>query len=320
MPKFKKLFKKPFKKYAKKPANKYVKRTKPYRKKYAKKSGLMAPSTGLAGSLSKTVYHEKHRMTLTKKMISTMTPINYYQFNNAYRFAAPPGRQSANSIQYFIQPDLLPQYNSITSGPNASKQLFIHSLTATTTFANAGSSPVQLILYDVGYKREMDISDVTTFAPELAWNNGEIQEGNALGSAMLGAFPNRIGLFNDYYKIKKVTTKFLGPGAAHTHNLQIEPNKRVSMNRVNGSIRYAGLSHATLVLVKGLPVDTSGTTLFLDASGNPSHTVPQESYYDVSGNPIAPALAGGQIITTSPTAINIASTWRYGFQDRKSVV
>lgn len=312
MPKFKKQFKK----YAKKPAKKYVKRTKPYRKKYVSKSkGGLLKSTALAGAVDKSVYREKHKMTLSKRLLSTLTPVNFYQYNSITRFSAAPGRQTANSINYFLYNDLNPQFASVGGvGANNTKQLFIQSLTANSSIQNAGNFPIQLTMYDVTYKREMDASDAQTFSPELAWNNGEIQQGNALGASMIGSYPTRVDLFTENYKVNKITTKYLAAGAVHQHVLQIEPNKRVSYNRVNTSIRYANLSHATMIVAKGLPCDTSGNTTFIDSSGNPLHEVPPESYYDPSGNPIVPPLSAGQVLTTAPVGINVATTWRYGFR------
>ena len=236
------------------------------------KTGSRLAQRVIGGSGNKSTYVENHKLKGSKRVLASLTPTNFYQYNNAWRISSNPGLQTANSALYFHQPDLLQQITQFGASANNSKQMLIKSLFADYTLVNTTSAPIYLTIYDVGFKREMDTSDTTTWSPELAWNNGEIQEGNAIGASMVGSDPKKISLFKEYYAVKKKSNHFLAPGEVHKHTVLVRPNKFITKNRILDSIRYAGLTYATMFVAKGTLVDTSGNTTF-DVSGVPAYSV-----------------------------------------------
>lgn len=210
---------------------------------------------------------------------------------------------------YYDQVPLTNMFNTVSGTENASRRLYLEDAYCEYTFTNASNTVAYVTLYDLWFKREMDTTDSPKFLPEGAWNAGEIQEGNSIGLQMVGSYPTRVSLFNEYYKIAQKKVHLMMPGEVHKHRVSVRPHKFITNNRVNDSIRYAGLSAATMFSAVGTPVDNAGTTTaFYDPSGALIH-----GGYDASGNILSSNLLVGAV-TTSPVAINIVWQGRYTFR------
>lgn len=245
-----------------------------------------------------------HRMKLSQRVLSNISGKNLYQFNLSARFQCADGRQGVYDVLYYDQYPLQRMFSGIAPGPNPTRKLFIKNMYAEFTLTNATNAVTYLNIYDVYFKRELDVNDSTHSLPSLAWDNGEKQEGQALGCNYLGSQPTRIGLFNDFYKVAKKSSHLMAPGEVHKHKVLLRPNKFISFNRVNSSIRYSGLTAATLFVVAGTPADASGASELDPADiGRPGIG------FDASGNPVGAPVT----VTSTPAAINCVYNVRYEF-------
>lgn len=264
------------------------------------------------GSMSKW-YARAGKLSLSSRVLSKLSGRNLYTFNLAARLQCADGQQSAYDIIYSDQVPLnelfAKQLSEINpSIPNNTRRLLLRDVYGEIQFTNATNAVSYVQIYDLWYKREMDTTDNRTFVPSAAWNNGEIAQGNAAGCSVVGTYPTRVSLFNEYYRVARKTTHLLLPGEVHVHRVSLKPNKMITYDRAAQSVRYAGISAASMIVVKGTPVNNSGTTI---GAQDPSGNYPAQGV-DLSGNMISNLVTGQ--VTTSPCALDIVYNCRYTYQ------
>lgn len=253
-------------------------------------------------------YPRSRKPKFSTRVVNSISGRNLFQYNGTQRLQAPAGKQNATSMLFYDYLPLNSQMATLPSSANISKRMFLDDTFCEYTVANASNTITYLTVYDLWFKREMDQADTPEFVPEGAWNLGETQEGNPLGLTMIGSYPTRVSLFNEYYKIAQKRTHMLGPGDVHKHKVHIRPNKFITQQRISDSIRYAGLTACTMFVASGTPVDNSGTTMgYYDASANLI-----SGAYDASGNMTNNVTTGN--VTTSPVALNIVWSGRYQYR------
>lgn len=261
------------------------------------------------------------RLTMSRSVMGKISGKNQYVFNMAQRLTAADGRQNATSVQYYDGVPLRAILSQFGTNTNDTRRLLLKSSYHEYTFTNASNTVAYLTLYDIVYKRDLEtIVDSNVYLPEIAWNTGEIQEGNSLGSSLVGSYPTRIGRFNDFYKIVQKSTHLLAPGEVHKHKVLLRPNRLISANLINEKSYYRGLTSTTMFVVQGTPVDNSGDTLIsgVDGSGNPVYDSPGginglgQITTDICGNTVN-TFGTNSIVTTSPCAVNTVYSARYEY-------
>lgn len=243
----------------------------------------------------------------SQKVLNRISGLNSFEYNGASRLQGPSGSQCATSFLQLDQAPVQIMYNQLPSG-NQSNRLYIQDVFFEYSVANATNALTNLDIYDLNFKREMDVTDGASTIPDGAWNTGELNQGNSLGLTMLGSYPTRIDNFKQFYQVAKKESHILSPGDVHRHKIHIQVRRFLTGNRINSSVRYAGLTTASMLVASGNPVDNVGTTTGkFDASDSLVNTV-----VDASFNVLSNVQVGN--ISSSPVALNI--TWRARYNYR----
>lgn len=244
---------------------------------------------------------------MANKILMKLSGINHLEWNGSARLQTPSGRQGATSLLQFDSVPLTSMYDQTPTG-NGSKRVFVQDCFFEYAISNPSNALQFVDIYDVCYKREMAASAAAALFPEGAWQSGEVQQGNVLGSTLLGSYPTRVDLFKQYYKICKKESHILAPGDVHRHKIHVGVNRFFTGNRISTSARYAGITTASMIVGVGSPVDNAGTTTGkYDPSDNLVNTVVDASY-----NLLTNLTVGG--VSTAPVALNIVWRARYAFR------
>lgn len=162
-------------------------------------------------------------------------------------------------------------------------RICIESYIGNLTMANASTAPVELCIYDIGLKRDIQTSlqiqgnatQVYDFGggPASFWAAGSQMANNlppiaaGVGGAYrnIGASPFDSPLFKDYYYVKKRTHVLLSQGGIHRHSFTGKVNRLIDTTMLNQwqtagpgvqswTNGYKGFSSFVMVVQKGLPV------------------------------------------------------------------
>lgn len=287
---------------AKKPRAKGKKKDKP---KTGSKTKVN-PTPLQCGDKSVSYFKKENKLSLSKKMLANISPVNLLEVSIPQRLQVVSGTQGAQSFYIadsgnFIAPSMPSSLQRMFASidGNATKRMYLESVYVCIEYANASTMPARVSIYDLSYKQDMNVSSGSYQSPEGAWNQGEIDEGDSSGLTNIMSYPSKVVRFGKYYNILQKKDLTLTPGEVHTHKVYYSPRRFITATEVGDYTRIAGKTLAVMVAAHGTPVDPSGATdvsgASIDASGN-------VSYYAAS------------TVTTSPVALNSIAKFRYSFR------
>jgi len=164
--------------------------------------------------------------------------------------------------QTFTTPGLLP--------PEPARYV-LQNIALRHTIANATTTPVQLIIFDIECKR--DTYNVMSYVapsavsynwdggPQGAWEQGLLAASDVTippgvpKRNIWGVDPWESPIFNRYFKINKQTTVNMAAGAVHKHDCEVQYNRLLdaSVYANTPSYGFKGLTHFQMFVLRGSP-------------------------------------------------------------------
>lgn len=129
---------------------------------------------------------------------------------------------------------------------------------------NSDNACARIVIYDIIQKRDayQDAnahSLSTTNAIQYGINE---QSGSTTQWQTIGTRPFDSNLFNQFYKVKRITYACLSPGQTHIHQVKYLPNKKMNADVIRASNQLltgtAGFTYKCLVQFSGVPVPDNG--------------------------------------------------------------
>ena len=164
------------------------------------------------------------------------------------------------------------------SGENTIQRYVLHSASTEFLMANATSTPIEVIIYDIECKRDLyyamnyvsPAGNVYTWdgTPYGAWFAGSQASSNAKPStgydavSIFGAVPTESPIFNKYFKITKETVVQMPQGGIHRHKYHRDFARMMDASVYGDSnLRgIQGITHHTMFVIKGTPVNIAEVT------------------------------------------------------------
>lgn len=132
----------------------------------------------------------------------------------------------------------------------------LNNVISTTLFCNQSPSGIEIELLDCVAK----LTKNNGSTPYNDWHNGLIEIGAASNGELFPySVPTTSKLFNINWNIVKRTKVELGPGRSHEHVFDFKPNRIVDTNYFVDYEQVKGLTHATMIIVRGMLSDSSNT-------------------------------------------------------------
>lgn len=218
------------------------------------------------------------------------------------------GRQAVRTTQIFQQADFNNMFSNIpatTLAGNINRRILIDKHSSETTFTNGTNATCYVYVYDIVCKTDIDTADGLITGPDVAWQNGEIQQGNATGYHVIGSDPKKVDMFREHFKILKVEKHFMKPGDTHKHFVNVNMNKIVNEARTVASIRYAGITYFTMLVAHGCPAqdDTAGVPVVSTTAGTINVTQTMRYSYRYSLDNQANHIT--HLLLPQPTALEV---------------
>lgn len=199
-------------------------------------------------STSAFVYSYGKRRLLRKGQAKAM-----HVRNAVYRSTKAAGEQGFFNWGYcFDKTDLNTMMNKL---PNVSVNslLMLRGATVKAYMTNQHQSPVKVSIYDCICRRDNNNDD-----PGTCFNTGiSDQSGTSVGANEPGVTPYKSVYFNQFWKIGKVTTVTLDPGASHCHYVKAKVNKVIANQLLSksGDQYFKGITSVPLVVHHGFPIN-----------------------------------------------------------------
>lgn len=228
--------------------------------------------------------------SLAVKVMKKTNPINEV-FKQGSGFQGwDVGRQSVSYSQMFTTYDLSAMLVNMPARDttlNGNRRFLLDKYTSELTFANGTNATAYVHIYDIMCKTDVDTADLTAGIgdPAVAWNNGEIQQGNPTGYHVIGSTPSRVDLFREHFKILNKTSHFLQVGQVHKHKISINYNRIMNEAKILNSIRFGGITIFTMLVCHGTPgQDDSAVPVVSTTAGQINWTQTQRYSYRYSSD------------------------------------
>lgn len=181
----------------------------------------------------------------------------FYTVNAGARISGAVGQQIYSQPQsLFLKSDLTTLMGKLPAS-NSTNLLILRGAWSKGMITNMHQGPVKLIYYDCIARRDGDDNAQSAFNTGLSDQSGTTVDGTTLGVT-----PYKSQYFNQFWRIAKVTTVILDPGATHIHYVKARVN-RVIRNEYLGqtpALYLRGLTYYTLVVAHGVPANDATTT------------------------------------------------------------
>lgn len=217
------------------------------------------PIQNPGGIVTQSVFSRYNKPSFSAKVRKSASAPNYEISNSPANFEALSGFQAHNGQTFGSQGMFLSLFAKMpTTAPagNETRRLLFESYNRKIMYTNASSASAVLDLYDIVCKNDCDI-----FAND-AWTAGVAMETSIPAGTppvnVLGIKPWHSQRFNEFFKVVKKTTVNLTAGASHQHNVSLKLNVIMKEQRARENVCYRGITHATIAVVKGVPVCDDG--------------------------------------------------------------
>lgn len=176
-------------------------------------------------------------------------------------------------------------YTQLPSGVSHSTvKMFLKSVYCEVMIQNSTNATCRVQIWNTRPKRDVykDQAGVT-LTPLEAWSQGlKMQTSGGTGTEMniVGSRPTDSKLFNDYYKVGKVTYIDLAPGQVHYHRMRYKIDRSIANEMLNNSGLYSlkGMQLDTMIVQYGEPmVDNTGVQT--TTSNTNLHVIATKTYH-----------------------------------------
>lgn len=263
-----------------------------------------APQTSIdTSSVGGFVYSNGRKRRLDKGKESAIYHLTY-----GYRITATAGKQVVDDTHKLydfaaLNPQFqnVPNFVNYLSAGNHTFKLVTRGCRSKMMITNQHQSPVKVQIYDLICRKDCDnISDYPTLAMDTGIKEQSI---NTMDKTTLGIQPMRSQQFNVFWKIAKVKTAFIDPGAVHLHYVTARVNKAIPYSYMakSSDSYYRGITYATLIVAHGLPINDLDTKTQVSTAAVALDIVVTTTYmytYTVPDNKNATAFASLGTIAT----------------------
>lgn len=227
--------------------------TKTQRRRRARSAQTSIDTSSVGGF----VYSNGRKRRLEKGKEAAMYHLTY-----GYRITATAGTQVVDDTHKLYDFGALnPQFQNIPNFVNYSVagnhtvKLTTRGCRSKMMITNQHQSPVKVQIYDLICRK--DCASANDY-PTIAMDTGiKEQSINTMDKNTLGIQPMRSQQFNVFWKIAKVKTAFIDPGAVHLHYVTARVNKAIPYSYLakSADAYYRGITYATLIVAHGLPIN-----------------------------------------------------------------
>lgn len=230
------------------------------------------PLPNRSGSESKYNVFRKPKGLIAK--VANKLQDNTYQLNTPSVIAQTAGLQATAQVgTMFSHADLLAcianvQADAPSSGTgNGTTKVYFKSCYSEVMLQNTTNAVVRVQLWNTLPKRDIyQDPSAATLTPVQAWTEGlKIQTSGSVGNEIqyVGSRPTDAKLFNDYYRVGKVTYLDLAPGQVHYHRMHYKIDRFIALEMLNAANLYTlrGWALGTMIVAYGEPMaDVAGTS------------------------------------------------------------
>jgi len=227
------------------------------KKKKATKSRLVRVNNVAKGDGIETKFDLTNKPSEAIKVMKKLTAVNTFCRQFGIPIPWDVGRQAVNdasvSFDQFNLQQLYARLPVTDLSGNLNRRMLLDRFNSETTFSNGTNASCYVHVYDVMAKHDIDSVDTSLISPAVAWQSGELQQGNTVGVNLLGTEPKKAELFKQHYKILQHTKHFMKPGDIHKHHVSINFNKFVNEARIANSKSFSGMTIWTMIVCHGTP-------------------------------------------------------------------
>jgi len=263
-----------------------------------------------------TSFFRKRKGVALPKFQRQLMPVRNNRSSDTFSVSSSQREQASNYVPWFIQGHLDEAFDIIDDAAIPSVKGYFKFLKGEIRMTNQMNANVQVVIYDIVNRRDMDSSQPT---PLSAWDTGISQSGGSSvttkGYNNLNCTPFESPLFCQLYKVRKVTKLTLSAGQGHVHKVNLQQNVVMAKYLKDQYVYYKGLSAATIITVNGMPVCSDANDLNIAVSKSDLACVSsryleyrainaQQAYYQYKDN--QPAFADPFIMTkdtSGPSAV-----------------
>lgn len=260
-------------------------------------------------TFSKFKVNRRPKNKLEKRLASVKGKITR-RYVNSFKLQGPSGRQRMDHFAYFEREHIkkiiedawnnqsLPEGGrpidwvtntpvSISPGGDVTRNdltPFLHKSNHGLTLTNFENASVSMTIYDLVCIKDTDLNPNACVRAGLQTMGETAQDDNHFG---IGVNPRQSRVFNERWKVLKVTQLTMKPGENHKHYIDVNVNQTVSATRLQEGTKIflAGVSRAVLTQVEGV---------LITSNANPA------------------------LVSTAPTAIGIMWNRNYSFSINSS--
>lgn len=206
-----------------------------------------------------------------------------YSYNTTKRLTAGASFQSADQLMQVIYgPDIAQMSGTFAASTGAFTDKFIvHTAYLESKFTNMDKGNVQITLYDIVNKRDVNASNSGNL-PIGSWSAGLSNMVNAGSTSPavtnLGVTPFNSPAFCQWYTVKKVTKITLAQGQCHTHRISIKVNRVFNRALLSNMDYLARLTHSLIVVTNGMPLNDQTTKTNISTGATVVDTVSMVRY------------------------------------------
>lgn len=191
------------------------------------------------------------------------------QWNYGTTIICEQGLQNYASFGSMLQEQVTDILNRAGGNAGNPNRVCLESSQTELTFTNVANCAVEVVLYDIKFKRDLyDLIEFTSNGgnysfvptPELMIENGIkagagiAQANNPDPSRYIGSSPFDSSVFKDYCTVVKSTKVMLPSGATHRHQTLSKLNKLInrSVGGDSNKLAFKDLTYTTLMYVRGV--------------------------------------------------------------------
>lgn len=170
------------------------------------------------------------------------------------------GMQKASYVSWFDKSSMARPINILDDTDIPTVKGFFRQIKGDLQLANVGTLSCMITLYDCVARRDLQGTDAAADSdiPISAWDDGMAATGGNLddevkSSNNIGSTPFDSPEFVQKFKVLRVNKLSLVPGQTHSHSVTLRFNRIMAKEYQQAFNYYRGLTHFTLIVVRGQP-------------------------------------------------------------------